>query len=170
FPYTTLFRSDLGIGPSYSLAVDNTLGSFSPFQGRMYLAFTGRVNTSGPGTQSTDSNIYLVFSDDGGVTWHGAPDGVNAYGIPIQINDDAPTHNMTAGDPFQFPPAVAVGPVPGTPVATWYDARNDAANARVARYIATSVDGGLHWSQQTFLNAARTAVDAITGNTVNMEP
>jgi subtilisin-like proprotein convertase family protein len=157
--------ADLGIGPSYALAVDNTLGSFSPYQGRMYLAFTGHVNRT-----AADTNIYLVYSDDAGASWHGAPDGVNAYGIPIQINDDAASDNMTGGNRFQFQPSIAVDPLTGTLVATWYDARTDAANARVSRYIATSVDGGLHWSQQTYLNASRTAVDAITNTTINMEP
>src|SRR5262245_24884874 len=32
--------SGRGIGPGLSVAVDNTLGSFSPFQGRMYMVYT----------------------------------------------------------------------------------------------------------------------------------
>ena len=42
----------------------------------------------------------------------------------------------------------------GTVVLDWRDARDDAANARVATYIATSIDGGLTLSPQTYANPA----------------
>src|SRR5260370_1037437 len=35
-----------GIGPSVSIAVDNSLGSFSPYAGRVYVAYTGRRGTA----------------------------------------------------------------------------------------------------------------------------
>ena len=35
-----------GIGPAYSLAVDNTLGAFSPHQGRIYVTYVDRYNIS----------------------------------------------------------------------------------------------------------------------------
>ena len=43
--------------------------------------------------------------------------------------------------------------------------RDDAANARVATYITTSIDGGTTFGPQTYANPAKTAVDAITGQT-----
>src|SRR5207253_5715970 len=33
---------EVGIGPSPSVAADNTLGSFDPFQGRIYLTYVDR--------------------------------------------------------------------------------------------------------------------------------
>ena len=50
-------------------------------------------------------------------------------------------------------------------VLSWRDARNDAANARVATYITTSIDGGQTFGPQTYANPPETAVDAITGQT-----
>ena len=50
-------------------------------------------------------------------------------------------------------------------VLSWRDARDDAANARVATYITTSIDGGQTFSPQTYANPSKTAVDAITGQT-----
>src|SRR5262249_42927672 len=61
---------DLGVGPSIALAADNTLGSFSPYQGRVYLAYVSAIRNAA-GT-ITDTNISLVVSDDGGLTW-GSP-------------------------------------------------------------------------------------------------
>lgn len=58
----------------------------------------------------------------------------------------------------------------GTVVLDWRDARDDAADARVATYITTSTDGGSTFSPQTFANPPDTAVDAITGQTEVLGP
>src|SRR5205823_11403060 len=58
-----------GFGPSPAIAVDNTLGSFSPNQGRIYITFTGNANTVTDQPAVFSSNVYLMASDDGGVTW-----------------------------------------------------------------------------------------------------
>ena len=65
---------DLGIGPGLAIASDNTLGSFSPYQGRLYLTYVDRSTTNGNETDNTD--IYLATSDDGGQSWsvHSNPD------------------------------------------------------------------------------------------------
>ena len=65
----------------------------------------------------------------------------------------------------QFQPEIAVDQATGTLVVSWRDARNDAANARVATYITTSIDGGNSFSPQTYANPSQTATDAITGQT-----
>ncbi|HZU38556.1 MAG TPA: hypothetical protein VFA18_21705, partial [Gemmataceae bacterium] len=58
-----------GIGPGIALAVDNTLGSFSPFSGRAYLAYTfRRLDVNLNPTNNTD--IILIASDDGGFSWN----------------------------------------------------------------------------------------------------
>src|SRR4029078_11290505 len=48
----------LGIGSGLSFAYDSTLGSFSPFSGRLYVAYAT------PG-----GNIFVNSSDDSGCSW-----------------------------------------------------------------------------------------------------
>src|SRR5262249_55856250 len=52
----------------------------------------------------------------------------------------------------KFQPELAVDPVTGTVVASWYDARWDAARRRVARYVTASIHGGRTFGGQTYLN------------------
>jgi subtilisin-like proprotein convertase family protein len=147
---------DRGVGPAPAIAVDNTLGSFSPFQGRLYVAYT-----SGTSTTDANPNVFLTTSDDGGLSWT----------QPVQVNDDSASDNFSGGNRAQFQPGVAVDPVTGTLVVSWYDARYDAANARVALFMTTSLDGGWKpdpsgngllvpdFAPATFLNAAQQAFD-----------
>ena len=161
-----------GVGPGLVLAEDNTLGPFSPYQGRIYAAFVGYFNVSNPRdvkNPTTNTDIFLVYSDDGGRTWSS----------PELVNDDQATTdgysqandklNPDASDQItgrtQFQPEIAVDQSTGTVVISWRDARNDAANARVATYITTSIDGGNTFGPQTYANPPETAVDAITGQT-----
>ena len=99
-----------------------------------------------------------------------------------QVNDDDATLDGYSGSSerlsavflhsgrTQFQPEIAVDQATGTLVVSWRDARNDAANARVATYITTSIDGGNTFSAQTYANPAQTAVDAITGQTDFLGP
>ena len=59
----------------------------------------------------------------------------------------------------QFQPAIAVDQATGTVVMSWRDARDDAANARVATYVTASIDGGLTFNQQVYANPQKTVVD-----------
>src|SRR5207245_1140497 len=55
-----------GIGPNFSVAIDNTLGSFSPFQGRIYLAYTmapPRPRNGQPPPDPSITNIQLITAD-----------------------------------------------------------------------------------------------------------
>ena len=70
----------------------------------------------------------------------------------------------------QFQPEIAVDQATGTLVLSWRDARDDAANARVATYITTSIDGGQTFSPETYANPQNTATDAITGQTDVLGP
>lgn len=151
YPFNTANGLATGIGPWYSVAVDTTQGSFSQFQSRIYVAFTSSNN---------GADIYLTHSDDNGTTWSKA----------VRVNDDTASDGFSEGNRAQFMPAVAVDQSTGTVVVTWYDARWDAAHGRVATYIATSIDGGNTFSQGTWLNQTKTATDAITGQTVDIEP
>ena len=161
-----------GVGPGLVLAEDNTLGPYSPYQGRIYAAFVGYFNVAFPFANdqnpTTNTDIFLVFSDDGGASWS-SPELVNddqaVTDGKSQANDDISTGNNQVTGRTQFQPEIAVDQSTGTLVLSWRDARDDAANARVATYITTSIDGGQTFSQQTYANPSKTAVDAITGQT-----
>ena len=142
----------LGFGAGLALAYDTSLGSFSPFSGALYVAYT-----------SNNGNIFVNRSDDNGTNWKGA----------VRVNDDSASDNFSEGNRSQFMPSLAVDPVTGTVVVSWYDARNDASNARVTTYISTSIDGGRTFSAQGlngFLNTTKDAVDQLTRTTVQLEP
>ena len=164
--------------PAPVIASDNTLGSFSPHQGRLYVAFTGMFSNA----QAGNTDIFLLFSDDGGQTW-GTQFGTN---VGEQVNDDnAATDgysgsaagtvdlagtNQTLGR-TQYQPQVAVDQSTGDLVVSFLDARNDPSNARVATYVAVSSDGGNTFAADVYANPTRTALDAITGNpAVNLGP
>ena len=66
-----------GIAAAPVIAVDNTLGSFSPYQGRIYIAYTTRAQTQNNPSDNTD--IALLTSSDGGLTW---------VTQSAQVNDD----------------------------------------------------------------------------------
>jgi subtilisin-like proprotein convertase family protein len=135
-----------GIGPGISVAEDNSLGIYSPYQGRIYVAFTNVTDG--------DPNIDLYYSDDGGGTW--------TESASTPVNADATNS--------QYSPAIAVDQATGTLVLTWYDASADSANARVAREIVTSTDGGDTFSAESYLNVSNEVYDAITGEAVNLGP
>ena len=56
-----------GIGPSPSIAADNTLSTFYPYQGRIYVTYVDRVENDENPADNTD--VYLRYSDNGGVSW-----------------------------------------------------------------------------------------------------
>ena len=174
FP-TASAASPIGISPGLVLASDNTLGSFSPHQGRIYAAFVGYVNITVAGVKNPtdDTDIFLTYSDDGGRTWssptqvnddNGQTDGISEANSVFQPNTDVVTGRV------QFQPEIAVDPTTGTLVLSWRDGRNDASRARVATYITTSIDGGQTFGSQVYANPSLTAVDAITGKTVILGP
>jgi large repetitive protein len=165
------------------IAADNTLGSFSPYQGRLYLAYVDRINNNNTPTDNTD--IFLKVSDDDGRTWQTF--GGTAL-APGKLNDDLATSdgfsednsdlsgtggvlgpNAFSGRP-QFQPSLAVDQTTGTLVASWYDARYSGDRQRPAYFLATSIDGGQTFGPQVFANAPRQAMDAVTGKVVTLGP
>ncbi len=161
FP-TASTASTRGLGATPVIAIDNSLGAFSPFQGRMYLAYTGTSNTFG----ATHDVVYLTSTDSLGPTSTTTP----FWSTPVVVNDASPADGFSTGLRPAFDPSLTVDPVTGTVIVTYYDARWDAAQARVTRYIADSIDGGNTFGPETFLNVPRTATDDITGSTVTIEP
>ncbi|CAN5851858.1 hypothetical protein BH23PLA1_BH23PLA1_02280 [soil metagenome] len=168
YPLSPTVAPDAGIGPSPVIVSDNTLGAYSPYQGRLYVAYAGRFD--GQFNPADNTDIFLAYSDDGGRTWGGA-------GTPRLVNDDLAaldgfsegTGGNTGGRP-QFLPQLAVDQTTGTLVLSYLDTRHDAARARVVTTITASIDGGDSFNESTFANARRTAVDAITGAVVELGP
>ncbi len=89
--------------------------------GRLYMVYTDR-----PSVASSDTNIFVRFSDNDGGTWS----------APIKVNDDNTTRS-------QFFPKISVDPVTGDIGIFWYDARNDPLNTKVQVFGTVSFDGGL---------------------------
>ena len=167
YPQTTSASAAAGFGPDIVGAVDNSLGSFSPFQGQIYLAYTGIPDPKGV----TGQNVFVITSIDDGMTWS-APIQVNDNQTPFVANSPPfVTANGEAGvDGPEFLPSIAVDQTTGTVVVDYYDTRLDPSNMRVANALSTSIDGGADWSQSTFINEMSVASDAITGATVDIEP
>lgn len=166
-----------GIGPGLVVASDNTLGAFSPYQGRLYASYVNRIRSANNPADNTD--IYLSYSDDGGLSWSahglvnddlairdGYSEGVNLGGFPQPQLGGVGTYY---GRP-QFMPNIAVDQANGALVLTWFDARDDASRSRVATYLTASIDGGDTFSSQVFANARQTATDVVTNRTVTLGP
>ena len=158
FPLATP-SSPTGIGPAPVIAIDNTLGSFSAHQGRIYVAYVDRSTATG--NPSDNTNISLIFSDNDGASWSGA----------TTVNTDSGVvDGHTAGDGGvqgrpQYQPSIAVDNSTGTLVMSWLDVRDDASLQRYADYVAYSLDGGASFSPQTFADLPNVVTDATTGST-----
>ncbi len=168
-----------GVGPGLSLAVNNTLGPDSPDEGRIYAAYVIYYNDKDPNghtNPTSNTDIALSYSDNGGQSWTFAGI-VNAQGDSsltdgysgANTEEPLPYSEYTFGN-TKFQPEIAVDDASGTVVISWRDARDDAANARVATYITTSIDGGNTFAPPTYANPSQTAIDAITGQTVILGP
>jgi subtilisin-like proprotein convertase family protein len=161
--------SPVNLSAAPVIASDNTLGSFSEFQGRLYIAYTGRDSrlASNP---ADNTDIFFATSDDG-VTWT-APRRANTDlaatdGFSETAYDG---QGRTINGRPQWQPAAAVDPVTGTVLLSWFDARHDASEARVTTYLAVSSDGGADFTGQTYVNRSITPVDLVTRQAVNLGP
>ena len=143
FPTVTPLSGAQGIGQGLSVAIDNTLGAFSPFEGRLYIAYNvgGGVRVA-----SFDSLTPTSAIGNGSVN---------------------PADN-TAGS--RFDPTIAVDQTTGTVGVMYYDSNWDNLQVRSAMSFADSVDGGVDWSPSAQFNQLKTATDAITGATIVIEP
>ena len=174
---TASAASPLGIGPSPVLASDNTLGSFSPNQGRLYLTYVDRFDsniTTFTGNPADNTDVFMLVSDNGGVTWTNPATGGSANPFRgydgERVNNDlsridgfTESTNIGTAGRAQFEPSVAVDQTTGSVVVTYYDGRYDAARSRVAYSIAASIDGGASFGPQAFANAPLTVRDQATG-------
>ncbi|WP_168189494.1 Ig-like domain-containing protein [Paludisphaera borealis] len=173
YPRASAAAGPQGIGPGIDIAQDNTLGSFSVHQGRIYITYVNHTNyQAGSWTNPADNtDVYLVTSDNGGSTWtnrgivnddQGSVDGYS------EANKDF-TQGQISGR-AQFLPSVVVDQSTGTLVMSWRDGRDDAGRARSSIYLTSSIDGGQTFSPQTYANPSQTSIDAVTGQQVVLSP
>jgi subtilisin-like proprotein convertase family protein len=160
-----------GVGPGLAMAEDNTLGPFSPYQGRIYATFVGYFDVTNAGVTNprTDTDIFLISSDNGGETWSSPvlvdADQATSDGFSADNDSIFPNSNNIVTGRTKFQPEIAVDQSTGTVVISWRDASYDAGNARVATFLTTSINGGATFGPQSYANPSKTAVDAITGAT-----
>ena len=110
-----------GIDAEAHLAWDQSGG---PHNGRLYLSYL-----DAPSTDLGATRLYVMHSDDGGVTW--SP--------PVLVNDDGTNAS-------HFMPGFAVDQTTGAVGATWYDTRGDPTRVSARYYGSVSVDGGGTWN------------------------
>ena len=116
---TASAASPTGIGPSVTMAVDNTLGAFSPFQNRLYL------------TYDTGGGVRLKFSDDGGLTWSAQPTSVPSSGTAFLPKIALDPTTGTVGVAYYSTGWGQAGDA----------VTGDAAGVRTAMMFTTSVNG-----------------------------
>ena len=109
-----------GINRANGLPVTACDAGSSPYRGSIYVNWTDQRN--GP----TDTDVWLVRSDDGGQTWS----------APLRVNDDAPGRH-------QFFTWMTVDQATGYVWCVFYDRRNyTSIDTRTDVYAARSTDGG----------------------------
>lgn len=94
---------------------------------------SGRVYVNWSDQRTGDTDVYLIASDDGGDTW----------GPVVRVNDDALGNGRD-----QFFCWMDVDPVSGFVYVVFYDRREHADNLVTDVYLATSTDGGAHFTNE----------------------
>ncbi len=116
-PNFSLPSQSRGINAAPSLGYDHSGGANN---NRLYMAY---VDVGNPGINDTD--IYLRYSQDNGITWSNA----------IKVNDDTTKYS-------QYMPQLEVDPTTGNVAVAFYDARNSTDNGAVQVFAAVSLDAG----------------------------
>jgi uncharacterized repeat protein (TIGR01451 family) len=106
------------VGPT----IDTDRSGRSQFKGRLYVVYTDFGQGGVPNT-----DIFVRFSNDMGVTWSDPP---------TRVNDDGGTNS-------QFLPWLDVDQETGLVGVVWYDTRNDPNNQLVETFMAVSTNGGV---------------------------
>jgi hypothetical protein len=142
--YTIPAQNSRGISPNPGLAVEES-GSNA---GRIYLVYDTAVTG-----EHNNTNVELIASDDGGVTWTAL--GAN----PVKVNDDK-------GTASQFFPAMAIDPSNGTVDIAWYDTRNDSTKKTVDVYFQDFSSAGVRNGSNVKVT---TASSGETGSTSSFD-
>jgi hypothetical protein len=101
--------------------------------GRVYLVYTDRASTS-----TSDTDIYVRYSDDNGTNWSAA----------VRVNDDP------VGDgKSQFLPRIALDQTTGNIAVSFYDCRNSPSNNKTELWATVSTNGGLTFQPNVKVSA-----------------
>lgn len=134
---------DAEAGLAYDLSPDG-------YTGRLYMACTDAAASG-----SAATNIYLRYSDNDGTTWSS----------PVQVNADTTSNS-------HFFSKLSVDPVSGAIGLTWYDARNDPANARVQLFgiVGTPSASGVEFSGEFVVQPAFSSAAAMVTSSGSPDP
>ncbi len=99
--------------------------SQSPFSGRIYVCWSDQ--------RFGDTDVFLISSDDRGDSWSPR----------VRINTDTLSNGRD-----QFFPWMDVDPVTGIIYVVFYDRREHADNRQTDVYLATSIDGGVTFTDE----------------------
>jgi hypothetical protein len=111
--------------------------------GRLYMTYTDAPDPTGT---PNDTNIYLRYSDDSGLSWTN----------PRRVNDDQ-TQNS------QFHASIAIDQSTGDVGLSWYDAREDVADQATQVFAAVSGDGGVNFSSNVVVSAGPSNATSLSG-------
>jgi hypothetical protein len=136
------------IDAEFNVAFDNSGG---PYTGRVYAVYVNRSSLS-----STDTNIYVMYSDVDGAAGTWSP--------PVLVNDDGTSNS-------HFNPAIAIDQSVGTSTSgfvalTWYDCRNSPGN-NSAEVWGTVLDGTTY--SGTYQLVVQPNVPISTGGLINAD-
>jgi len=144
-------QPDRSVDAESGLAWDRSGG---PHNGRVYLVYSKEEKN-----ESDDTNIYVRYSDDDGVTWSS----------PVRVNDDQGVNS-------QFMPKISLDQTTGKIAVAWYDSRADIGtsgagdtdgvpNSDAQFWGAFSDDGGTF--TPNFQISAGTSNSRISGNGID---
>ncbi|MEE8384575.1 MAG: hypothetical protein V3S01_01475, partial [Dehalococcoidia bacterium] len=151
FGQPTLCNSNFRLNSANNLAVDPS----DPSGNILYLVFADNRHGSSfpfptqvtqepadsfacPSGTTTDMDVFILKSADGGVTWANPEDGSSS---PLRVNQDPVGNGKDQWFPF-----AAVGP-DGRVDVVFYDRRGDPFNRFAHTYLARSHDSGATWSE-----------------------
>jgi hypothetical protein len=120
----------------YVVFADNRNGSPFPFPTQV--TQQPADSFACPADTSTDLDVFLMKSTDGGVTWLNPAEGSST---PLRVNQDALGNGKDQWFPF-----AAVAP-DGRVDVLFYDRREDPFNRFTHAYLARSHDGGATWAE-----------------------
>jgi len=147
----TLCNSNFRLNTAGNLALDPS----DPTGNTLYVVFVDNRNGSSfpsstqvtqdpadsfacPRGSTTDTDVFIVKSTDGGVTW---TNPATAGPSPLRVNQDVPGNGKDQWFPF-----AAVAP-DGRVDVVFYDRRGDPFNRSAHVYLARSHDGGATWTE-----------------------
>ncbi|HEU4759720.1 MAG TPA: sialidase family protein [Dehalococcoidia bacterium] len=133
--------SDASGNTLYLAFMDNRNGAAFPFP--TYVTQEPRDSFACPAGTTTDTDVFIVKSGDGGVSWT-SPTGTAA---PLRVNQDSLRNGRDQWFPF-----VAVAPS-GRVDVVFYDRREDPVNRLARLYLARSADGGATWTETRISDA-----------------